>query len=735
MLVDPNLPLEDQNERLLRITQSLMRKIEQNTDSDGLAYVQFERAALLEAQVRERTRDLERTLDLLQESNAQLAEANAETEAARSNLGEALETVREGFALFDASDRLVLANSRFCRDFLDIGDGISPGLSFTGYVELVSSSRFLALPDEETPDSWAARRLSRHADRRAEFNVELIFDRWLKVSEHRTASGGTVILQTDMTDIIRAERQERDRLRDRQARMVRATLDHLNQGVAIFARDGHLVGWNRKMNTLLGLAAADPGRRALFSDLLGQLEDQISFHDGITADTLRSWAGRGSGRSPLAFEVRRAPDRILSVFAQEMPDGGFVISFTDVTAERQAAQALFEMNELLEKRVEERTLELGDALSAAERANASKSRFVAAASHDLLQPLSAAKLFVSSLADRPQDDAARDMIAKAETALSSVEDIIDALLNISRLDSGKADLRIEPMRLSAILAPLLDELEPVAEAKGIELRVINSSLTVNSDPGYLRRIIQNLMSNAIRYTDAGRVVVGVRRTGRFARIEVWDTGPGIAETDRETIFQEFRRLGDRQAGPSGMGLGLAIVERACHSLNHPLSLWSEPGTGSCFSVGIPIHEKDLPEPKVQRPSERLHGSCEGLIVLLVENDLQFARAASITIEGWGAHVIHATSGQEALDLLDEIQITPDALILDHQLDDDMTGIEVHDRIRDLYGDIPGRIVSADRSRTLRQACADRDIDLIAKPIDLEKLHGFLNRIGPAASAA
>ncbi|MFQ6553008.1 PAS-domain containing protein [Aestuariibius insulae] len=735
MLVDPSLPVEDQNKRLLRITQSLMRKIEQNTDADGLAYVQFERAALLEAQVRERTRDLERTLDLLQESNARLAEANAETEAARSNLGEALETVREGFALFDARDRLVLANSRFCRDFLDIGDGIAPGLSFAGYVELVSSSRFLALPEGEAPDSWAARRLARHEDSRAEFNVELILDRWLKVSEHRTASGGTVILQTDMTDIIRAERQERDRLRDRQARMVRATLDHLNQGVAIFARDGHLVGWNRKMNTLLGLSLADPGRHALFSDLLDQLEDQISFHDGITAETLRSWAGRGSGRRPIAFEVRRAPDRILSVFAQEMPDGGFVISFTDVTAERQAAQALFEMNELLERRVEERTLELGDALSAAERANASKSRFVAAASHDLLQPLSAAKLFVSSLADRPQDDAARDMIAKAETALSSVEDIIDALLNISRLDSGKADLRVEPMRLSAVLGPLLDELGPVAEAKGIELRVVDSSLTVDSDPGYLRRIIQNLMSNAIRYTEAGRVVVGARRTGRFARIEVWDTGPGIAKDDRDTIFKEFRRLGNKEAGPTGMGLGLAIVERACHSLDHPLSLWSEPGIGSCFSVGVPIHAKDLPEPKIHRPTERPHGSCEGLIVLLVENDLQFARAASITIEDWGAHVIHAASGKEALDLLEEIQITPDALILDFQLSDDMTGIEVHDCICDIYGDIPARIVSADRSRTLRQACVDRGIDLIAKPIDLEKLHGFLNRIGPAATAA
>ncbi|MFQ6549125.1 PAS-domain containing protein [Aestuariibius sp. 2305UL40-4] len=726
--LNPDEPLERQNERLIRITEALMRKVEQKTDEAGLAYAQFERAALLEAQVKERTRDLERTLDLLQDSNARLASANAEAQAARSNLSEAIETVREGFALFDAEDHLVLANSRFCRDFLDIGDEIAPGLSFDEYVRLVSSSRFLALPEDETPDSWASARLSRHRDRSAEFNVSLIFDRWLKVSEHRTATGGTVILQTDITEIMRAERQERDRLRDRQARMVRATLDHLNQGVCIFDGGGNLVGWNRRMDTLLGLPLDEPVLGAPFGALLDGLSDRITFSDGFTADGLLSWAARGSGRQPLALEVRREPDRILSIFAQEMPDRGFVISFTDVTAEREAANALFEMNELLERRVEERTLELGDALAEAERANASKSRFVAAASHDLLQPLSAAKLFVSTLADRAEETETLDIIGKAETALTSVENIIDALLNISRLDSGKAAFEIRPTPLSAILQPLRNELGPVAAAKGLDLRVIDSGLTVESDPGYLRRIVQNLMSNAIRYTEKGRVTVGVRRVGRSARIEVWDTGPGIPDAEQKTVFQEFKRLGNQTAGPGGLGLGLAIVERACESLGHPLSLWSEEGVGSCFSVAVPVHTATS-APSGKTSATLIEGaSCEGLVVLLVENDEPFARAASLMIESWGALVLHVADGEGALDLLREIDLTPDVLLLDYQLGARMNGIALFDAICDQYGRLPARIVSADRSRDLRKLCAARGLELLTKPVDRDRLLTFLQSI-------
>ncbi|MGB0506447.1 MAG: sensor histidine kinase [Pikeienuella sp.] len=289
---------------------------------------------------------------------------------------------------------------------------------------------------------------------------------------------------------------------------MRATLDHLNQGVCIFDRNRNLIGWNKQMIYLLDVPARQDALGQDFVSLLEQLEGQLQFSGETTAEMLRQWAEQAGRRSAITLEVTRQGNQALSVFAQEMPDLGFVISFTDVTAEQAAASALAQINEILERRVESRTKELGVALSEAERAKASKTRFVAAASHDLLQPLSAAKLFDSSLSDMTEHPKQTNVIDKAEKALASVEQIIEALLDISKLDSPTPDLDIRPLCLSAILTPLRDELTPVARAKGLDLRILHSSLSVWSDPGYFRQIIQNLVSNAIRYTDYGRVLVG-----------------------------------------------------------------------------------------------------------------------------------------------------------------------------------------------------------------------------------
>ncbi len=213
-LINPTDPPERQMEKLLAIAQVLMRRVEADTDDGGAAYAQFQRAAMLEDQVRDRTRDLEHALDLLNESNARLGEATRSAEAARQHLANAIETIQEGFALFDANDVLVLCNSRFGMHMEDIRDDLRPGLTFGAYVDRVSRSHFLALPDTERPEDWAVRRKRRHQDRHVIFNVRMIWDRWVQVSEHRTADGGTVILQTDVTDIISSERQDRGMLPD-----------------------------------------------------------------------------------------------------------------------------------------------------------------------------------------------------------------------------------------------------------------------------------------------------------------------------------------------------------------------------------------------------------------------------------------------------------------------------------------------------------------------------------------
>jgi signal transduction histidine kinase/CheY-like chemotaxis protein len=726
-LINPADPPERQAEKLLTIAQVLMRRVEQITDDSGAAYAQFQRAAMLEDQVRERTRDLERALDLLNDSNARLAEANRATEAARQNLANAIETVQEGFALFDAQDVLVMCNSRFGMHMSDLRPVLKPGLTFGDYVERVSRSPFLELPAGETPQNWAIARRRRHQDRHVIFNVRMTSDSWVQVSEHRTADGGTVILQTDVTDIIRLERVERGKMLDDQARVIRATLDHISQGVCIFDASALLVGWNQRLGALLAIPIARFRIGTSFEALLQRFRPEFTLGDGMTDDRLEEWVTDGTARGALRFELRRGAHLILDVFAQGMPDGGFVMSFTDVTAERAAIEGLSRANETLEARVMDRTLELEDALANAERANASRSRFVAAASHDLLQPLSAAKLFISSIGDDAIDPRSREALDKAQNALLSVEGILGALLDISKLESGRVAVAVQPVRLDRLLAQLNDEFGAIAAAKGLRLDVVPSGAVVASDPAYLRRILQNLIGNAIRYTDRGRVLVGARRQTGLVRIEVRDTGPGIPEDEQDNIFREFHRLNARASASEGMGLGLAIVERACALLEHPLGLSSRLGHGTTFMVQVPLAEAgsggQADGPRSTAPRPRI--AMQNRIVFLVENDEDLRRAMGLLLEKWGVSVLDAASGEEALELIDELGILPDCFLVDQNLGGGMTGVDFVTTMRATYGDVPVRIVTATHTPELRDECAAAGIGMLMKPIDARALETFI----------
>ncbi|MDT8855679.1 PAS-domain containing protein [Paracoccaceae bacterium Fryx2] len=727
-LINPADPPARQTEKLLAIAQVLMRRVEQVTDDSGAAYAQFQRAAMLEDQVRARTRDLERALDLLNLSNARLAEANRATEAARQNLANAIETVQEGFALFDAQDVLVMCNSRFGMHMLDLREHLKPGLTFADYVERVSQSRYLALPDAESPEDWSIRRKRRHEDRHVIFNVRMIWDRWVQVSEHRTADGGTVILQTDVTDIIRLERQERGKMLDDQARIIRATLDHIDQGICIFDADRRLVGWNQRLSTLLAIPVARLLLGAGFATLLLRAQQGISFAEGMTADRLQAWVEATAPRPALRFTLRRGSDMMLDVFAQEMPDRGFVMSFTDVTAERDAIAALYLANETLEARVMERTLELEDALGDAERANASRTRFVAAASHDLLQPLSAAKLFIASISDEAVTPRAHEALQKAQNALDSVEGILGALLDISKLERGRAAVSEGPVRLDRLLGQLRDEFAPIAAAKGLALVVLPSRATVLSDPTYLRRILQNLIGNAIRYTARGRVLVGVRRRGHGVRLEVWDTGPGIPEADQDAIFREFHRLDAPASASEGMGLGLAIVERACALLGHPLGLRSEVGRGTCFMLQVPL--ADRAGPAEVRAPRGVSLANQHRIAFLVENDDDLRRALGLLLERWGMSVLDAASGEEALALIGELGILPDFFLVDQQLGTGMTGLDFIKALHAAHGPVPACLVTANRDPAVQARAAGQGVAFLHKPIEPRALESFLATLAP-----
>lgn len=714
-------------DKLLTIADALMRHVEHSSGERGAAYAQFRRAAALEERVRQRTRDLEATLKLLNETNARLAEANEATERARRDLALAIEAIEEGFALFDASERLVLCNSRFCRDLGDVRPHCVPGLGFAAYVELVSRSATLALPAGVTAEGWLAERMRRHRERQV-FNVRLTGDRWLQVSEQRTAEGGTVILQTEVTEIIRMERSERGRLLDDQARMIKATLDHINQGVGIFDAGGRLVGWNWRLAQLLDVPMTELRDGTDFGALVARFGRDAAFGEGVSPAMLGDWA-RVAGRPPLSFELRQTSGMVLDVFGQEMPGRGFVLSFTDVTRERIAIHAMLRANATLEARVTERTEDLAAALADAERANSARVRFVAAASHDLLQPLSAAKLFVAAARDDAGTDRNRGALAKAHNALASVEGILGALLDISRLEAGGAAVEVAPLPLGVLLAQLTDEFAPVAARKGLRLTIVPCRLTVASDPTYLRRILQNLISNAIRYTVSGRVLVGVRRRDGRVRVEVHDTGPGIAPEQQQAIFREFHRVGGSASASDGMGLGLAIVERACRLLEHPLEVKSEPGRGTCFSVELALAAARAPRPEVRSAIVEEPGDGGDRIALLVENDADLRRAIALLLERRGVSVLEAESGEEALALLEEIGIVPDLYIVDHQLAAAMTGVETILALRHQHGARPTRLITANRTPEVRAAAAAAGVEILYKPIDSARLEAFVQEAG------
>ena len=730
-LINPLDSVEVQNKKLSKIVFALMNRVEQATDASGAAYAQFQRAAVLEQDVQNRTKELEHALDLLNESNAQLAQANSETEAARSNLANAIEAIQEGFALFDANDRLVLCNSRFGMHMPDIHDHLLPGLLFDNYVRMVSESSFLSLPPNETPAQWAERRLKRHQETHVIFNVRIIWNRWVQVSEHHTPDGGTVILQTDVSDIMRLQRQERERMLDDQAKLIRATLEHLIQGVCIFDNQARIVGWNHRIAELLPISLSSIRVGTPFETILAKLEGKIKFVAEMTPNAIQDWGRQKSGRVPIRFEIEHGPQTILDVFAQEMPDGGFVISFTDITSETKAIRAIKTANETLEQRVLERTLELEDALAVAERANASKSRFVAAASHDLLQPLSAAKLYIASLDNASSDERARDIIGKAGRALNSVENILEALLDISKLDSGRASFNIGAVSLGVILDQLRDEFSPVAAQKKLDLRFVKTNAVVQSDATYLRRILQNLIGNALRYTDAGKVLVGVRQNKSSVRVEVWDTGPGIPDDKQNIIFGEFQRLNASASAAEGMGLGLAIVERACSLLNHPLRVESKVGVGTGFLVEIPRTVRSVQHPN-QKQEYNIQTIEPNLVALLIENDVELQGALTITMEQWGIDVLPVLSGSEAIALLHEIDIVPDVILADYQLDLGETGTDAIRQLWSIYGRIPAALITANRTQQVMQACQKSGIELMYKPISSENLRDYIGRVSSQA---
>ena len=744
----------DELTRLRKINQALMNRVERSTDMSGSAFNLFRTAISLENEVQIRTRDLNAALEELHKTNQRLRATHLEAEIARRNLTETLEAVEEGFALFDADDTLVLCNERFRTLLPDRADAVRPGMAFAAYAEVISTSAELDLPPRSQPADWVAFRINMHGKPHATFTVALRGDRWIQVSERQIAAGGTAIIQTNVTEMVRRERRERDKILDAQARHARATLDHMSEGVCTFDRRLHLIDCNARFCELLKLpkALTRPGTPVYHISRYMRGHGELS--SDLPAITLARWVGKRIMRAPVSAEYRRHDGTIVNISMRDMPDQGFVISFSDVTNERQAVAALRETRARLERDIAERTkhltamnrrltrkndqnakwrAELRHAKEAAEAVNRSKSRFLAAASHDLLQPINAAKLFIANLVEMPLRPDQRRVMGRLASAFQSIEALLRALLELSRLDAGGAKFERQNFPIGDILAPLAVEFEAVAAAGGLRLRFVPCRQVVVSDPYYFRRIVQNLVANAVHYTRAGTVLVGCRRRGDHLRVEVWDTGPGLEAPDHERIFEEFQRV-DIGATRSGVGLGLSIVKRSCHLLGHAFGVRSWPGRGSVFWVEAPRvpAATTVAGAGAGFPLDPRGGL--NLLAVLVENNLAERGALASVLERWGVSVIAAASTADALAQIAEIGLAPDIVIADFHLDGDDTGVLAMQRVRALWGaQIPAIVISADPAPEVAAEVRRMNADILPKPIEPRVLRALITWRGMAST--
>lgn len=495
--------------------------------------------------------------------------------------------------------------------------------------------------------------------------------------------------------------------------LLAATLEHIDPGVSVVDAELNLVAWNQRYLDMFGFPAGMIRIGAPVADAIAFNALRGDCGPGEVDDHVRRRLAHMRRGTRHSFERVRNDGRVLKTVGGPMPGGGYVMCFSDITAEAQALRAVETARADLERRVAARTRALSDANAALARATADKTRFLAAASHDLLQPLHAARLFTAALA-RGADDRAKPLVERIDQSIAAADQLLRALLDISKLDAG--GIVPVPTRFGVrdLLAELVDSFADQARAKGLVLRLGAGDAVVATDRVLLRSIVQNLLGNAVRYTARGGVVIGVRRQGGLARIEVVDSGPGIDDADRARVFREFERLAT--AEDAGLGLGLAIVARTAALLGAQVDLDSRVGRGSRFVVTLPM-VAGVVAPVPERVAARDVGP---LSCLIVDDDAGVRRAMKALAESRGHRVRVAAGVAEALS-----DVREDVAFVDHDLGGEMDGLALIAALRARKPDLRAALVTADASRTLAETAQRAGVAVLLKPLSGEVFDGWV----------
>ncbi|MEM9601383.1 MAG: hybrid sensor histidine kinase/response regulator [Pseudomonadota bacterium] len=413
----------------------------------------------------------------------------------------------------------------------------------------------------------------------------------------------------------------------------------------------------------------------------------------------------------------------------------FSLFQTAIELEAQIKQRTIELTTTL-RSLENSNLALQQAKETAEEANRSKTRYLAAASHDVLQPLNAAQLLLSSLMESDVDAHGRQLAAQIQRSLTNMEELLRTLLDISRLDAGVVQPTFEPIELHRLFADLHGEMAPLAAQRNLVLRSRRTDLRVVSDRTILRRILQNILANALQYTNTGGVLLAARRADDTVRIDVVDTGVGIEQSEIGTVFEEFHRgrhRGESTTQSEGLGLGLSIVNRMVKTLDHELVVRSRVGVGSTFSLRAERYHGATPLKRVQPvPRSAAVQQNRGRRVLLIENDPAIVEAMSTLFQQWGYHIDSACSATTAEQTAARFQ--PEIIVADQHLDHNELGLDAIVALRQrMQHHLPAVIVTADPSPSLARAAQQAHIEIMPKPVKPAQLRALLNHLSGRAA--
>lgn len=655
-------------------------------------------------------------------SNLKAAETERREEALAEKtrlLQNTVDNLSQGIALINTSDQLEIWNDRF--------------LTLTGISRSVAASlppfralnlKHFHMPKDRNGGSSSA-------------GVMEYGGRIIEVKTHALPDGGYVNTYTDITE----RHQYAETLKESE-RWIRLITDHVPALIAYVGDDLQYrftnkvyedwYGWEQ--GSLLGMTIADVHGQAHFNELVPYLQRALS-GENVTFDIAEK-----NGAGDLRFLLK---SYVPNMDANGKPIGIFVM-IRDITERRKVAMELESAYQNLELRVRERTSELTEvneqlrseieersqvearlreAKKDAEQANLSKTKFLAAVSHDLLQPLNAARLFTGALFDKPLPDETEPLVSAVSNALSDVESLLGTLVDISKLDAGVVKSDPTTFRISDLIENIANEYQQFAQKEGLRLSYVSSSAVVRTDSQLLARILRNFLSNAIRYTETGRIILGCRRRASSIVIEVWDTGLGIPEEKLQEIFQEFRRL--RPQDPSrdkGLGLGLAIVDKISRVLEHPIRVRSTEDKGSVFSVEVPLGElalfSEIQGPRMQEVPNGLNGAD----IWVIDNERAICQGMHTLLSGWGCNVVTALSLEDLLSKVDPRHDPVDMLIADYHLDDDQNGVDAARGVAKLM-DTPLNVlmITANYNKELKQDIRELGYFLMNKPVKPLKL--------------